>query len=74
MAKNAKISKIRYKSVITQKSVVKISQKILYRQFATFRLTRACFVHVLHTIEVAHPMFLAPNRTFAGIYNYLPLY
>ncbi len=45
-----------------------------YGQFATFRLTRACFVHVLHTIEVAHPVYLAPNRTFTGIFNYLPLY
>ncbi len=38
-----------------------------YGLFATFRLTRACFVHVLHTIEVAHPVFLAPNRNFTGI-------
>ena len=45
-----------------------------YGQFATFRLTRTCFVHVLHTIEVAHPVFLAPNRTFTGIFNYFPLY
>ncbi len=45
-----------------------------YGQFATFRLTRTCFVHVLHTIEVAHPVFLASNRTFTGIFNYLPLY
>jgi hypothetical protein len=45
-----------------------------YGQFATFRLARACFVHVLHTIEVAHPVFLAPNRTFTGIFNYMPLY
>ncbi len=45
-----------------------------YGQFATFRLTRAYFVHVLHMIEVANPVFLAPNRTFTGIFNYLPLY
>ncbi len=45
-----------------------------YGQFATFRLPRAYFVHVLHTIEVANPWFLAPNRTFTGIFNYLPLY
>ncbi len=45
-----------------------------YGQFATIRLMRACFVHVLHTFEVAHPVFLAPNRTFHGILNYLPLY
>ena len=31
-------------------------------QFATYRLTRACFVHVLHTIEVAHPVFLVLNE------------
>ena len=45
-----------------------------YGQFATFRLTRAYFVPVLHTVEVAHPVFLAPNGTFTGIFNYLPLY
>jgi hypothetical protein len=45
-----------------------------YGQFTTFRLTRACFVHVVHTVEVAHPVFLAPNRYFTGIFNYLPLY
>jgi hypothetical protein len=45
-----------------------------YGQFATFRLTRACFVRVLHTIEVAHPFFLAPNQTSTGNFNYLPLY
>ena len=43
-------------------------------QFATFRLTRAWFVLVLHTIEVAHPVFLAPNRTFTGFSNYFTLY
>jgi hypothetical protein len=31
-------------------------------------------MHVLHTIEVAHPVFLAPNRTFHDILNNLPLY
>ncbi len=45
-----------------------------YGQFATFRLMRSCFVHVLHTIEDAHPLFLAPNQTFTGNFNYLPLY
>ncbi len=45
-----------------------------YGQFATFRLTRAYLVHVLHTVEVAHPVFLAPNRYFTGIFNYLHLY
>ncbi len=43
-------------------------------QFATFRLTRAWFVLVLHTIEVAHPVFLAQNRTFTGFFNYFSLY
>ncbi len=73
-AKMIKSPKIRYKSVITQKSVVKInSPPMCYGQFATFR-TRACFVHVLHAVEVAHPVFFAPNRYFTGIFNYLPLY
>ena len=45
-----------------------------YGQFATFRLTRLCFVHVLHPIEVSHPEFLAPNQTFTGNFNYMPLY
>ncbi len=44
-----------------------------YGQFATFRLASAYFVHVLHTIEVAHPVFLAPNRTFTGNSFYFTL-
>ncbi len=79
-SKNAKNQKIRYISVITKnrcKNFLGNSLNIphmCYGQFATFRLTRACFVHVLHTIEVAHLVFLAPNRTFAGIFNYLPCF
>jgi hypothetical protein len=43
-------------------------------QFATFRFTSACVIHVLHALQFDEPPFLALKRPFTGIFNFLPLH
>ena len=69
--------KIRYNSKIRCKKFLKNSIHFPHMccgQFATFRCTIACVIHVLHALQFAEPTFLALKRSFTGISSDFPLY